>query len=215
MMKRKAKTHRNPFKAYQERRMKENAAKIKGAIETLKKAKAPISVSAVARFAGLTVSGISRNSKYVMMIETAKAHTSHHIKDSPEPTLEDPRTLDDALAIIRILRAKVRDVRNKLNIQAKVFKRYNIDFQNGEYTVVPTAQAVDRMERDTVDALIRIVWSIINDKVYEVTSKGIINSFGEVVVPMALIEAAGIKNEFGKYGNAQMPLKKVSNKGDL
>ena len=34
---------------------------------------------------------------------------------------------------------------------------------------------------------------------YKVTSKGIINSFGEVVVPMALIEAAGIKNDLGYW----------------
>lgn len=214
-MKTKAKTHRNPFKGYQKKRVEENTAKIKGAIETLKKAKAPITISAVAKFTGLTVSGISRNSKYVMIIETAKANTSHHIKISPEPTLEAPRTLDDALSIIRILRSKVRDMRNKLNVQARVFKRYKINFQNGEYTVVPTAEAVDRMERDTVDALIRIIWSIINDKVYEVTSKGIINSFGEIVVPMALIEAAGIKNDFSNYGNAQMPLKKASNRENL
>ena len=207
-MKTKAKKHRNPFKAYQKKRMEENTAKIMGAIETLKKGKAPITISAVARFTGLTVSGISRNSKYVMIIETAKANTSHHIKISSEPILEDPRTLDDALSIIRILRSKIRDMRNKLNVQARVFKRYNIDFQNGEYTVVPTAEAVDRMERDTVDALIRIIGSIINDKVYEVNSKGIINSFGEVIVPMALIEAAGIKTEISNYGNAQIPLKK-------
>lgn len=201
-MKTKAKTHRNPFKAYQKKRIEENTAKIKGAIETLKKAKAPITISAVARFTGLTVSGISRNSKYVMIIETAKANKSHHIKISSKPTMEDPRTLDDALSIIRILRSKIRGMRNKLNVQARVFKRYNIDFENGEYTVVPTAEAVDRMESDTIDVLIRIIWAIINDKVYEVTSKGITNSFGEVVVPIALIEAAGIKNEIGNYGNA-------------
>lgn len=197
----KTKTHRNPFKAYQKKRIEENTAKINGAIATLKKTKAPITISAVARLTGLTVSGISRNSKYVMIIETAKANTSHHIKISSDPTLEDPRTLNDALAVIRILKSKVRDLRNKLNIQARVFKRYNIDFKNGEYTVVPTVEAVNRMEQDTLEALIRIICSIINDKVYEVNSEGLINSFGEVVVPMALIEAAGIKNEIGNCGS--------------
>jgi hypothetical protein len=75
---------RNPFKEYQKRRIERNTAKIQAAIDTLRNLKAPITYSAVARLAEMTLSGIRKNSHYVVMVETAKAQVSLHIPYPPK-----------------------------------------------------------------------------------------------------------------------------------
>lgn len=201
MVKGKIHKHQNPFKEYQKKRIEENRAKIKGAIATLKKARAEITYSAVARFTGMTVSGIRRNSDYVMIIETAKAQTTPHIKASWRPDTENPRTLDDALAIIRIIRAKNRDLRNKLSVHAKVFKRYNMQLRDGECVAVSIDGSANQTNYNKIDALTRVLLSILEDKIYEVTLHGIINSFGELVVPRVLLKATGIEGELDRRAN--------------
>ncbi len=84
---------RNPFRQYQTQRTERNTAKIQAAIDTLRNLKAPITYSAVARLTEMTLSGIRKNSHYVMLVETAKAQVSSHIQHSATPDEENPCTL--------------------------------------------------------------------------------------------------------------------------
>src|SRR5438093_12015589 len=93
----------NPFKEFQKQRIERNTAKIQAAIKVLRDLKAPLTYSAVARLAEMTLSGIRKNSRYVMLIETAKAQVSRHLQPHSTPDNEEPRTLEDARALLRIL----------------------------------------------------------------------------------------------------------------
>src|SRR5947208_15644623 len=181
----------NPFKEFQKQRIQRNIGRIQAAIEVLRDLKAPITYSAVARLAEMTLSGIRKNSRYVMLIETAKAQVSAHIQQSPAPENEEPRTLEDARALLRILRAKNRSLAHRVNLQAKVFKRYNLQWSEGNFIAVPTEQATRQLEQQQVELLRRIITIILDDKVYSLTAQGIVSPLnGKPIVPQALLQAA-------------------------
>ena len=184
----------NPFKEFQKQRIERNIGKIQAAIEVLRDLKAPITYSAVARLAEMTLSGIRKNSRYVMLIETAKAQVSAHIQQSPAPENEEPRTLEDARALLRILRAKNRSLAHRVNLQAKVFKRYNLQWSEGNFIAVPTEQATRQLEQQQVELLRRIITIILDDKVYTLTTQGIVSPLnGKPIVPQAMLQAASLQ----------------------
>ena len=184
----------NPFKEFQKQRIERNIGKIQAAIEVLRDLKAPITYSAVARLAEMTLSGIRKNSRYVMLIETAKAQVSAHIQQSPAPENEEPRTLEDARALLRILRAKNRSLAHRVNLQAKVFKRYNLQWSEGNFIAVPAEQATRQLEQQQVELLRRIITIILDDKVYTLTTQGIVSPLnGKPIVPQAMLQAASLQ----------------------
>ncbi|PYV39346.1 MAG: hypothetical protein DMG06_23425 [Acidobacteria bacterium] len=184
----------NPFKEFQKQRIQRNIGRIQAAIEVLRDLKAPITYSAVARLAEMTLSGIRKNSRYVMLIETAKAQVSAHIQQSPAPENEEPRTLEDARALLRILRAKNRSLAHRVNLQAKVFKRYNLQWSEGNFIAVPTEQATRQLEQQQVELLRRIITIILDDKVYTLTTQGIVSPLnGKPIVPQAMLQAASLQ----------------------
>ena len=184
----------NPFKEFQKQRIQRNIGRIQAAIEVLRDLKAPITYSAVARLAEMTLSGIRKNSRYVMLIETAKAQVSAHIQQSPAPENEEPRTLEDARALLRILRAKNRSLAHRVNLQAKVFKRYNLQWSEGNFIAVPTEQATRQLDQQQVELLRRIITIILDDKVYSLTAQGIVSPLnGKPIVPQAMLQAASLQ----------------------
>jgi len=184
---------RNPFQEFQKQRIERNTGRIRAALETLHSLKTPISYSAVARLAEMTVSGIRKNSRYVMLIETARAQVSSHIQQSPAPDNEEPRTMEDALALVRILRARNRTLAHKLNLQARVFKRYNIQWFDGNFVAVPTEQATRQLDQQQTEVLRKIIRLILDDRVYTLTVHGIISPLnGRSIVSKTLLEAANL-----------------------
>ena len=186
---------RNPFQEFQKQRIERNTGRIRAALETLHNLKATISYSAVARLAEMTVSGIRKNSRYVMLIETAKAQVSSHIQQSPAPDNEEPRTMEDALALVRILKARNRTLAHKLNLQARVFKRYNIQWSDGNFVAVPTEQATRQLDQQQTEVLRKIVQLILGDRVYTLTVDGIMSPLsGKPIVSKTLLEAANLRD---------------------
>lgn len=186
---------RNPFQKFQKQRIERNTGRIRAALETLHHLKAPISYSAVARLAEMTVSGIRKNSRYVMLIETAKAQVSAYIQQSPAPDNEEPRTLEDALALVRILRARNRTLAHKLNLQARVFQRYNIQWSDGNFVAVPTEQATRQLDQQQTEFLRKIIQLILDDRVYTLSPDGVISPLnGKPIVSKTLLEAANLRN---------------------
>lgn len=186
-------TH-NPFKEYQKRRIEANTAKIQSAIDTLRNLRAPITYGAVARLTAMTLSGIRKNSHYVMLVETAKAQARPQIQHSATPDQENPGTLDDALALLRILRAKNQSLARKVNLQARVFKRYNLHWSEGEFVATPTEEATPQPAWQQVELLRRIIEIILDDKVYTLTAQGIISPLnGMPIVSRSLLRAANLQ----------------------
>jgi len=184
----------NPFKEFQKQRIQRNIGRIQAAIEVLRELKAPITYSAVARLAEMTLSGIRKNSRYVMLIETAKAQVSAHIQQSPAPENEEPRTLEDARALLRILRAKNRSLAHRVNLQAKVFKRYNLQWSEGNFIAVPTEQATLQHQQQQVELLRRIITTISDDNAYTLTTQAIVSPLnGKPIVPQAMLQAASLQ----------------------
>jgi len=181
----------NPFQTYQQQRVKQNREKVIKAIETLKSMKVPISYSAVAKLSGLTTSGIIKNSEYVALIESARSQVSPHIKDSDNAEFENPKTIDDALAIVRILRAKNRALSNKLKVQAMVIKKYDIHYDGKDFAAaIESGRNVVPLNQSAVFR--KIVRAILDDKVYQLGERGISNGLGELVVPIQLLKDAGV-----------------------
>lgn len=186
---------RNPFKEYQKQRIETNTVKIQAALDTLCNLNAPITYSAVARLSGMTLSGIRKNSRHVMLIETAKAQVSPHRQSCSTPDGEDPRTLEDALGLLRILRARNRSLAHKVNVQARVFKRYNLQWSEGNFIAMPTEQAARQLDQQQVELLRRIITIILDDKVYALTDQGIISPLnGKPIVPKTLLDAANLRD---------------------
>lgn len=185
----KGKKLKNPFAGYQGKRKEESVVKVQAAIQTIMQFKGKISYSAVAKLAKMTISGIKRNKECVMLIEQTKAHQN----GSNLPLINSmnfmPKTIDDAISIIRLQRVEIRELRNKLSIYEKAMKRYNlVKSVNGEYIIEPAEVKANNI----TDALKRVIQAILDDKVYTLTPEGIKDALNNVVINKYLLTAAGL-----------------------
>jgi hypothetical protein len=184
----------NPFADYQKKRKRETLLKIEAAIKTIQTTKGNISYSNIANLAKMTVTGVKKNKEAVYLIEQARASCKGtELLTTSVNFGVMPNTLSEAISMIRLQKADIRELKKTISIYEKTFKRYNIDkSENGKYSFEP----IQRKEQDLIDLHLRILKTILDDKVYKLTSKGIIDPLNKIIVSKNIIEACGILDEF-------------------
>ena len=189
MQKRKTKNKPyNPFVDYQKKRQEESANKVQAAIATIEQVKGNVSYNAVAKLAKMTATGLKRNKECSMLIEQAKARQKGSKLPPGDVINAIPRTIDDAISVIRMQRVDIRELRHKLSIYERMMKKYKIVNTNGEVVI---ERVVEKSE-SAYDALQRVLNAIFADGVYKLTSDGIIDPYCKVIVNNQLVNLAGL-----------------------
>lgn len=186
-------SRRNPFEGYQKERVAENLKKVMEAIQTLQKEKKKVSYAKIAELTKISISGLTKNHSYVKEIEIAKGKLTINTERNIEDNIDRfPKTLEDSWAIIRVLKSEAKDLRNKVKVFERLCKNYNIVGGGDAITVTPASPEHDSAAM-RIDAIIRVFRAILEDRVYTIEKRGLFNIAGQEIVPMSLLQVAGLR----------------------